>query len=131
MHPQRRSRDLPTDNKLAELLRKKFYGCSCFSSWFFLEGKLTAPSSAVVPQRLLVSNSHSPSRWRWSGLLPSGFHHSRANGADSLQICTSRFLGERRTRLLDRCFSFQRPGSFGNSRTRHWSALNIGFVRFG
>lgn len=43
MHPVGRSRDLPTDDKLAELPRKKFYGCCCASSSFLLGGSRQVP----------------------------------------------------------------------------------------
>src|SRR5207249_6857011 len=49
-HPAGHSRDLPTDNKLAEWLRNKFSGRSRSSCALFLSGKLSASSTTHLPE---------------------------------------------------------------------------------
>ena len=118
-----RSRDLPTDNKLAPSPRNRFYDLT------------SAPGVPVVGrgQRAALSGRHTAASLPWcnrrSRRFSSRFQHSRSNGSQPLDICTSRLSGTRRTSLLNRCFSFHRPVRFRNSRIRHRSALNLRLAR--
>ena len=149
---QGHSRDLPTDNKLAESPRKKFRllrnseslqsksannapslrpneaGRARHSVRAALDLQLTARRGLpALPQ---LATNCSPSRRRGTRRLSSRFHHRRPNRADPLQICTSRFRRERRTALLNRRFGFHRPGSFSNGWIQRGSAFDIRLARF-